>query len=54
MSAAISSYDAGEANLRKTIAPLAAELMRDLSGIQVLAGLEGAHRAPTNPETFDD
>ncbi|HBM09966.1 hypothetical protein CXF92_06790 [Pseudomonas sp. Choline-3u-10] len=37
MSAAISHYDAGEANLRKTIAPLAADLMRDLSGLRAVA-----------------
>lgn len=40
MSAAISSYDAGEANLRKTISPLAARLMRDLSELQALAATE--------------
>ena len=49
MSAAISRYDYGEANLRKTIAPLAAELMRDLSGLRALAAVETAE-----PETFED
>tara|TARA_Y100000589_G_scaffold209479_1_gene197536 strand:- start:953 stop:1933 length:981 start_codon:yes stop_codon:yes gene_type:complete len=53
MSAAISRYDAGEANLRKTIGPLAADLMRDLSGLQVLAGIEGAGRASENTETME-
>lgn len=37
MSAAISRYDAGEENLRKTVAPLAEALMRDLSSLQALA-----------------
>lgn len=37
MSAAVSRYDAGEANLRKTIAPLAEDLMCDLSALQALA-----------------
>lgn len=53
MSAAISSYDAGEANLRKTISPLAESLMHDLSGIQSLAALSAAVMTPANSETFD-
>lgn len=39
-SAAISNYDAGEDNLRKTIVPLAAVLMRNLSELQAAAALE--------------
>lgn len=50
MSAAISSYDAGEANLRKTVAPLADSLMQDLSGLQSLVALEAA--AQVKSETF--
>jgi hypothetical protein len=52
MSAAISCYDAGEANLRKTLAPLAASLMRDLSGLRALAAVEAATITPIDPETF--
>lgn len=40
MSAAISSYDAGEANLRKTTSPLAAKLMLDLTELKALAATE--------------
>lgn len=54
MSAAISAYDVGEANLRKTVAPLAEALMDDLSGLQALAAIEAATLAPANPETFED
>ncbi|WP_247263307.1 MULTISPECIES: DUF6387 family protein [Pseudomonas] len=54
MSAAISSYDAGEANLRKTIAPLAESLMRDLSGLRALAAVEASLRTPANQETSED
>ncbi|WKN20642.1 DUF6387 family protein [Azotobacter vinelandii] len=53
MSAAISRHDAGEANLRKTIAPLAAELMRDLSELQALAAVEAAARTPAGEETLE-
>lgn len=54
MSAAISRYDAGEANLRKTIAPLAAYLMQDLSELQALAAVQASVRSPANSETFED
>lgn len=54
MSAAISEYDAGEANLRKTVAPLAEGLMRDPSSLKALAAVEAALRAQLNPETFED
>lgn len=50
MSAAISDYDAGEGNLRTTLAPLAVDLMSNLSGLQALA----AARARANPETLKD
>ncbi|MEH6365561.1 MAG: DUF6387 family protein [Pseudomonas marincola] len=40
MSAAISSYNAGEENLRKTTSPLASRLMRDLSELKALAATE--------------
>lgn len=50
MSAAISGYDAGEGNLRTTLAPLAAELMSSLSAFQALVAFE----ARANPEVFDD
>lgn len=53
MSAAISHYDAGEANLRKTLAPLASELMQGLSALHALAAIEAATRSPINPETFE-
>lgn len=53
MSAAISHYDAGEANLRKTIVPLAADLIRDMSGLQALAGHEEAAAKRSGSETFD-
>lgn len=52
MSAAISSYDAGEANLRKTVAPLAEALMGDFSELRALAAIEAA-KAPVEPETFE-
>jgi len=42
MAAAISSYDAGEDNLRKTLVPLAARLMGDLSGLQALIALHAS------------
>ena len=54
MSAAISHYDAGEANLRKTLAPLAAGLMQDLSALHALAAIEASRLTPAEPETFDD
>lgn len=54
MSAAISHYDAGEANLRKTLAPLASELMQDLSALHALAAIEAARLTNEGPETFDD
>ncbi|WP_411960143.1 DUF6387 family protein [Pseudomonas mandelii] len=50
MSAAISDYDAGEGNLRTTLAPLAADLMGNLSGLQALV----AARTRANPETLED
>lgn len=53
MSAAISRYDAGESNLRKTVAPLADSLMRDLSEIKSLAAVEAASRLPADSETFE-
>ncbi|WP_157731478.1 DUF6387 family protein [Azotobacter chroococcum] len=54
MSAAISRYDAGEANLRKTIAPLAADIMRDLSELETFAFLETATRTLAKLETVTD
>lgn len=54
MSAAISNYDAGEANLRKTVAPLAEGLIRDLSGLRALAAVEALSRVPSDPETSKD
>lgn len=50
MSAAISQYDAGEANLRKTLVPLAADLMGSLSTLQAMV----AARAPADPEVLKD
>ncbi|WP_417788164.1 DUF6387 family protein [Stutzerimonas xanthomarina] len=52
MSAAISQYDAGEANLRKTIAPLADGLMFNLEALQSLAAYENLIKAATGPETL--
>lgn len=54
MSAAISRYDAGESNLRKTVAPLADSLMRDLSEIKSLAAVEAIPRLPANSGIFED
>ncbi|VVM99126.1 DUF6387 family protein [Pseudomonas fluorescens] len=54
MSAAISHYDGGEANLRKTISPLAVALMRDLSELQALSAVEAETLPLSVPETFDD
>lgn len=54
MSAAISHYDAGEANLRKTVAPLAKGLLRDFSELQALAAVESTVQASANQETFSD
>ena len=42
--AIMSRLDAGEDNLRKTIVPLAKDLMRDLSALEGLASLEAATR----------
>ncbi|MFP5422352.1 MAG: DUF6387 family protein [Gammaproteobacteria bacterium] len=53
MSAAISSYDAGESNIRKTVAPLAESLMNDLSELLALAALEALSMPSANSETFD-
>lgn len=53
MSLAISRYDAGEANLRKTIVPLANELMSDLSALQALAALQAVQPTPANSEVFE-
>lgn len=50
LSAAISDYDAGEGNVRNTLAPLAADLMCNLAGLQALA----AARARAHPETLED
>ena len=52
MSSAISRYDAGEANLRKTTKPLANELMSDLSALQSLVALQNAQAISANSETF--
>lgn len=52
MSAAIRHNDAGESNLRKTIAPLAAGLMRDLSGLQTLIAAEAPAPNTDTPETL--
>ncbi len=54
MSAAISSYDAGEANLRKTVAPLATELLRDLSELRAFSAVEAAAGSHISSETLDD
>lgn len=55
MSSALSrnGFDAGESNIRKTLAPLADGLMQDLSALQALAAIEAATRSPINPETFE-
>lgn len=53
MSSVISSYDAGEANLRKTVVPLANELMADLSALQSLVALQAAQATSANAESFD-
>lgn len=53
MSAAIGSYDAGESNIRKTVAPLAESLMRDLSELRALAAIEVTTKRPTTPETSE-
>jgi hypothetical protein len=50
MSAAVSQYDAGEANLRKTLVPLAADLMASLSTLQAMV----AARVPADPEELKD
>ena len=50
MSAAVSKYDAGEANLRKTLVPLAADLMASLSTLQAMV----AARVPADPEELKD
>lgn len=53
MSRAISRnehYEMGEENIRKTLAPLANRLMKDLSALQALAAIEAADRAA--PETL--
>ncbi|MCY1297064.1 hypothetical protein D9M69_652260 [compost metagenome] len=59
MSAAISHYDVGEANLRKTIAPLAEGLLSDLSELRAVASLEAAAQNPPSiaqlwDEAFND
>jgi len=53
MSSAISRYDVGEENLRKTIVPLANELMSDLSALQALAALHAVQPTPANSEIFE-
>lgn len=50
MSAAVSHYDAGEANLRKTLVPLAADLMGSLSTLQAMV----AARAPADQKALED
>lgn len=52
LSAAVSHYDAGEVNLRKTVAPLAERLMIDLSDLRSLAAIEAAERNCKSPESF--
>lgn len=47
-------YTKGEGAFSKTVAPLAARLMRDLSGLQALAAVESATQAQSNPEIFED
>lgn len=54
ISAAISHYDVGEANLNKTIAPLAVDLMYDLSALQALVAVQASVRSPANSEIFED
>lgn len=49
MSAAISVYDAGESNIRKTIAPLAESLIADASELRALAEIEAAKRETLEP-----
>jgi len=39
-SSAISTYDAGEANLRKTVAPLSLSLLKDVSDLRAIAFIE--------------
>lgn len=53
MSAAITTYDAGEANLRKTVVPLAKDLLLDLSALQALAAMEGVQNSSANSESFE-
>jgi hypothetical protein len=48
----VKNSDAGEENIRKTLTPLAAELMRDLSALQALAAIETSGKS--KPETFQD
>jgi uncharacterized protein (UPF0147 family) len=55
MSGAISSYDAGESNIRKTVAPLAESLMTEgLSELRALAAIEAIEKLAANPETLRD
>jgi len=51
MSAAVSRYDKGESSFRKTVVPLAAGLMRDLSEFRAFVAVEAQSSA--NPETFE-
>jgi hypothetical protein len=51
MSAAVSRYDKGESSFRKTVVPLAAGLMRDLSEFRAFAAVEAQSSA--NPESFE-
>lgn len=49
MSAAISRYDMGEANLRKTVKPLALGLLADLSALEEVASIDAAKENPPSP-----
>lgn len=42
MSSAVAGYNKGESTFSKTVPPLAANLMRDLSELQALAAVEAA------------
>lgn len=46
-------YVKGESSFSKTVIPLAAGLMRDLSALQTLAAVEAATLAPAASETFE-
>lgn len=49
---AANDYDMGESSFRKTVVPLAAALMQDLTELQALAAVEESSREELAPETF--